>query len=255
MNIPEEFKKILDKYDMAEVPEDIKDDVGSIIESFNEEVDGLTESYIEDLEGILESYQEEQEEMEECEEPQPDGMSVDEYREFVQKRMEGTIDAPENTLAGLKKWAIITSLATLATVSINTLCHDGPTYATYLHEVKNNAQVTGIGSYAVYRRIENKDMAEEGFSLVGRDADIITKGSYLFRHENFIDYNRDGIVERIQTNGFSRKEGDNNLLSYIVENVMGEKKNIWRAESYQDNKELFDDADKYFQKYIKKLKK
>ena len=64
MDIPEKFHDLFDKYGIIEMPEDIKDDVGSIIETYNEDIADTEECCRENLEDILECYKSEQEELE-----------------------------------------------------------------------------------------------------------------------------------------------------------------------------------------------
>lgn len=116
---------------------------------------------------------------------------------------------------------------------VNYILHSGSLKPKCSFEVKGVTMPIGLESYVEYRRYE-KPLLRNDVSKI----DVIVKGNFLHEEEEYyFDYDSDKNVDIIYFGGYP---------SY--------KEKLWRAMDYEKNKTKFDQADKFFTKYLKELK-
>lgn len=138
------------------------------------------------------------------------------------------------SLSGMIKAVVAGVFAfVLSLGSVNYMIHSGSLKPKCSFEVKGVAMPTDLASYVEYRRYEKP--------LLGNDVskiDVIVNGNFLHKEEEYyFDYDSDRNVGIIYFGGYP---------SY--------KEKLWRAMDYKKNKTKFDQADKFFTKYLKELK-
>lgn len=153
------------------------------------------------------------------------------YQQELEARIKKSIDAPESSfgrvLKGISAFALVW---VVGLGGINYALHNGPQERRYYDcEVASNAKPTGITSYVVYRRLENVATLNNSYKHV----DFITQGNLFTADESYIDWNSDKKVDKI----------------------ISDSKNLDRNSDYKDHQSEFDEADKFFAKYVEELSK
>lgn len=158
-----------------------------------------------------------------------------EYKSEFEKKMPDIIDFPEINFNWIKGALIGTCLGVLAIGGLNYKLHNGPQKPEYATYTECFAKPTGIASYAEYRKFEFYDEDTEK-KLKKKYADVVVKGNFLLGAELYFDEDNDNKVDTICTEG--------KLIFKLLN----------RSEDYNTNKQKFDEADKFFAKYLKELK-
>lgn len=158
-----------------------------------------------------------------------------EYKSELEKKMPNIIEFPETKFNWLKGAVIGTCLGVLAIGGLNYKLHNGPQKHGYATYTECFAKPTGIASYAEYRKFEFYDEDIEK-KLKKKYANVVVKGNFLLGAELYFDEDNDNKVDTIRTEG-----------KFIF-------KLLNRPEDYNTNKQKFDEADKFFAKYLKELK-
>ncbi len=158
-----------------------------------------------------------------------------EYKSELEKKMPDIIDFPETNFNWLKGALIGACLGVLAIGGLNYKLHNGPQKHEYTSYTECFAKPTGLFSYAEYRKFEfYEEDAEKNEKK--RCINVIAKGTVLLGSELYFDEDNDNKVDTIHTEG-----------KFIFEL-------FHRSEDYNTNKQKFDEADKFFAKYLKELK-
>lgn len=157
------------------------------------------------------------------------------YESELEKKMQSSIRFSQTNFNWLKNVIIGACLGVLAIGGLNYKLHNGPQKHEYPNYTECFAKPTGLFSYAEYRRFE---FYEEGADkkLKKKCINVIAKGTLLFGSELYFDEDNDNKVDLIHTEG-----------KFIFEL-------FHRSEDYNTNKQKFDEADKFFAKYLKEIK-
>ncbi|MDP2907763.1 MAG: hypothetical protein Q8O03_07515 [Nanoarchaeota archaeon] len=158
-----------------------------------------------------------------------------EYKSELEKKIPSSIGFSEIKFNWLKGALIGTCLGVLAIGGLNYKLHNGPQKHEYATYTECFAKPTGVASYAEYRKFEFYEEDAEK-KLKKKYANVVVKGTVLLGSELYLDEDNDGKVDTINTDG-----------KFIY-------KLFKRSEDYDMNKQKFDEADKFFAKYLKELK-
>lgn len=165
------------------------------------------------------------------------------YEEDLQKRVSGDINV---LTPNIGKFLKVVSACTFATVlslsgitcikSMDAADQDRVWHSKekiYFAQTRCGSKLTGITSYVKYRSLKSIEMIGGKYKYL----DMVTCGSLFGEEEDYLDLDFDGKVDKIYCYGLK------------------EKACLIRSSHYATHKEKFDEADKFFAKYLEELSK
>lgn len=156
------------------------------------------------------------------------------YESKLEKKTQSGIRFSESNFNWFKNIIIGACLGVLAIGGLNYKLHNGPQKHEYSSYKECFAKPTGLFSYAEYRKFEFYEEDAEK-KLKKKWADVIAKSTFLLGSELYFDEDNDNKVDTIHTEG--------KLIFEL----------FYRSKDYNTNKQKFDEADKFFAKYISKF--